>query len=358
MLKIGILTSGGDCQALNAAMRGIVLSLYEKYNGNIEIYGFLEGYKGLIGGRYKRMKKSDFEDIINLGGTILGTSRQPFKKMNEPDENGLDKVKAMVTNYKALKLDCLTILGGNGTHKTAYLLQQKGLKIVTLPKTIDNDIYGTNVSFGFQSAVDIATKNIEYIRTTAKSHGRVFIVELMGNKSGWLTLYAGIAGNADVIIIPEIPYNIEKIAKKIKDNKQKGKNYSIIVVAEGIISQAESELYKKEIKRKRENENCSAGYRLAEELKEMSEQEIRVMVTGHIQRGGNPCAYDKVLATCMGAKAAELIAEQKYGYMVGMLDDHIMKVPISEVAGKKKLVDLNNDIIKHAKMLGICFGDE
>ena len=209
-----MLTSGGDCQALNAAMRGVALSLYEMYNGNLEIYGFLEGYKGLMRGNYKKMKRGDFEDILNLGGTILGTSRQPFKKMHEPDEDGRDKVKAMISNYKAMKLDCLVILGGNGTHKTASLLQEKGINIVTLPKTIDNDIFGTEVSFGFQSAVDIATENIEYIRTTAKSHSRIFIVELMGNKSGWLTLYAGIAGNADVIVIPEIPYDIEKIVKK------------------------------------------------------------------------------------------------------------------------------------------------
>ena len=207
MKRIGFLTSGGDCQSLNATMRGVAKTLYENCP-DVEIYGVLEGYKGLIYGNYRKMEPKDFSGILTEGGTIIGTSRQPFKKMRTPDENGLDKVEAMKSNYKKWKLDCLVILGGNGTHKTANLLHEEGCNVVTLPKTIDNDIWGTDITFGFQSAVNIATNAIDCIHTTAASHGRVFIVEVMGHKVGWLTLHAGIAGGADIILLPEIPYDI------------------------------------------------------------------------------------------------------------------------------------------------------
>lgn len=188
MKRVGFLTSGGDCQSLNATMRGVAKTLYQKYD-DVEIYGILEGYKGLIYGNYRVMKSSDFSGILTEGGTIIGTSRQPFKKMREPDENGIDKVKAMKENYKQWGLDCLVVLGGNGTHKTANMLSEEGLNVVTLPKTIDNDIWGTDITFGFQSAVNIITNAIDCIHTTAASHGRVFIVEVMGHKVGWLTLH-------------------------------------------------------------------------------------------------------------------------------------------------------------------------
>ena len=197
MKRIGMLTSGGDCQALNAAMRGVVKTLA---NGKeeVEIYGFQDGYRGLIYGNFRMLTDKDFSGILTKGGTILGTSRTPFKTIQDPDPNGLNKVEAMKQNYYKLQLDCLVILGGNGTHKTANLLRKEGLNIVTLPKTIDNDLWGTDMTFGFQSAVDIATNAIDCIHTTAASHGRVFIVELMGHKVGWLTLHAGIAGGADI----------------------------------------------------------------------------------------------------------------------------------------------------------------
>ena len=220
MLKIGMLTSGGDCQALNAAMRGVVKTLCE--NADVKIYGFEEGYKGLIYGNYHQLTSHDFSGILTKGGTILGSSRQPFKLMRQPDANGLDKVGAMKKDYKALGLDCLVILGGNGTHKTANLLREEGLNVVTLPKTIDNDIWGTDMTFGFQSAVDIATAAIDCIHTTAASHGRVFIVEVMGHKVGWLTLHAGIAGGADIILLPEIPYDVDKVIEAIEQAGQGG----------------------------------------------------------------------------------------------------------------------------------------
>ena len=215
MLRIGMLTSGGDCQALNAAMRGVVKGLFQARK-DVEIYGFEEGYKGLIYSNFRMLKAEDFSGILTVGGTILGTSRQPFKLMRVPDENGLDKVEAMKHTYHKLSLDCLVILGGNGTHKTANLLREEGLNVVTLPKTIDNDLWGTELTFGFQSAIDIASTVIDSIHSTAFSHSRVFIVEVMGHKAGWLTLYAGIASGADVIVIPEIPTPQKKIAAAIE----------------------------------------------------------------------------------------------------------------------------------------------
>ena len=250
MLRVGMLTSGGDCQALNATMRGVAKSLY-KSDKEVEIIGFLEGYKGLMYGEYRVMKPSDFSGILTTGGTMLGTSRQPFKLMREPDANGMDKVEAMKTTYNKLKLDCLVVLGGNGSQKTANLLSEEGLNVIGLPKTIDNDLYGTDMTFGFQSAMEIATNAIDCIHTTAASHSRVFIVEVMGHKVGWLTLYAGLAGGADIILIPEIPYDIKAIAGAIKIREKEGKKFTILAVAEGAISKEDATLSKKELKKKK-----------------------------------------------------------------------------------------------------------
>ena len=324
MLRIGILTSGGDCQALNAAMRGVIKGLSVKRN-DLEIYGFRDGYKGLIYDIADRMTPDDFSGILNRGGTILGTSRQPFKKMRIPDENGLDKVKAMKNNYRKYKLDCLVVLGGNGTHKTANMLREEGLNVVTLPKTIDNDLWGTEMTFGFQSAVDIATDTIDRIHTTASSHSRVFIIEVMGHKVGHVTLQSGIAGGADVILLPEIPYDIDKVAEVVENRFAAGKKFSIIAVAEGAISKEDAKLKKKQYKAKlAERRYPSVAYEIAAALEEKTNREIRVTVPGHTQRGGAPCAYDRVLATRVGAYAAELILNKEYGYMVGSLMTEII----------------------------------
>lgn len=358
MLKVGFLTSGGDCQGLNGAMRGVVKALCENSTDKVQIYGIEDGYTGLIEGIYKKMKPEDFEDILNEGGTILGTSRQPFKKINEPDGEGRNKVKCMIENYKNMQLDCLVVLGGNGSHKTANLLSESGLNIVTLPKTIDNDIYGTEMSFGFQSAIDIAVRNLDEIHTTAKSHGRVFIVELMGHKTGWLTLHAGIAGNADIILIPEIPYDIQKIKKAIQKKTEKGKKYIIIAAAEGIISKEESKLTKKELKAKRKEEGyVSAAYRLEAELNEVIEREVRVTVPGHVQRGGSPCAYDRLLTSVIGAKGAELILNKEYGRMVSVVNNQITSIPLGKAVEKTKMVEKDEELVRQAKLLGICLGD-
>lgn len=358
MMKIGMLTSGGDCQALNAAMRGVVKGLTTNVD-ELEIYGFENGYKGLIYEQYRILTASDFSGILTRGGTILGSSRQPFKQMRVPDENGLDKVEAMKSTYRKLGLDCLVILGGNGTQKTANLLREEGLNIIHLPKTIDNDIYGTDVTFGFQSAINIATETIDCIHTTAASHNRVFIVEVMGHKVGWLTLYAGVAGGADIILLPEIPYDIDKVVDAIHKRTKDGKGFTILAVAEGAISKEDAKLKKKEYKEKlAKRKYPSIAYELAEQIQKETDKEVRITVPGHTQRGGSPCAYDRVFATRVGAKAAELILNEEYGYMVAMRNGETVKIPLEEVAGKLKYVDPQCGLIQEARMIGISFGDK
>lgn len=352
-----MLTSGGDCQALNAAMRGVVKGLSENVD-ELEIYGFYEGYKGLIYGNYRLLTSADFSGILTKGGTILGSSRQPFKLMRVPDESGLDKVEAMKQTYHKLNLDCLVILGGNGTQKTANLLREEGVNVIHLPKTIDNDIFGTDVTFGFQSAINVATQAIDCIHTTAASHNRVFIVEVMGHKVGWLTLHSGIASGADIILLPEIPYDINKIVDAINKRTHAGKGFTILAVAEGAISKEDAALPKREYKKKLERSKYpSVSYEIADRVRELNGTEVRVAVPGHTQRGGSPCPYDRVLCTRLGAAAARAILEQDYGYMIAMINNETKRVPLAEVAGKLKTVDPDCQMIQEAKMIGISFAD-
>jgi 6-phosphofructokinase len=358
MIRIGMLTSGGDCQALNATMRGVFKSVTLNAKEPVEFYGFEDGYKGLIYGHFRLLQASDFVGILTRGGTILGTSRVPFKTVTVPDENGLDKVAAMKQNYYKLQLNCLVVLGGNGSTKTANLLSEQGLNIVTLPKTIDNDLWGTDMTFGFQSAVDIATRAIDEIHTTANSHGRVFIIEIMGHKTGWLTLNAGLAGGADIILIPEIPYDIKKIIKIIESKDTNGGRFMILAVAEGAISKDDAKLTKKEYMKKLENYIFpSVSYELAEQIEKKTGREVRVTVPGHTQRGGTPCAYDRVFSSRLGVEAGRMILKGEYGYMVGYHNREIVKVPLKDVAGKLKTVSPDAAIIKEAKMLGVSFGE-
>ncbi len=358
-MRVGFLTSGGDCQALNATMRGVAKGLYKMYD-DVEIIGFEDGYKGLMYADYHIMKPSDFSGILTVGGTILGTSRQPFKLMRTPDENGLDKVEAMKHTYRKLKLECLVVLGGNGSQKTANLLREEGLNVVSLPKTIDNDLWGTDMTFGFHSAVEVATNAIDCIHTTAASHGRVFIVEVMGHKVGWLTLYAGMAGGADIILIPEIPYDLDVVINALKERNRQGKRFSILAVAEGAISKEDAALSKKALKEKKKNGMIypSVAYEIGAQITEKTGSEVRVTVPGHTQRGGEPCPYDRVLSTRLGAAAAGMIHDKRYGYMVAVKGNEIVEIPLEEVAGKLKTVEPDSEIIKQAKMVGISFGDE
>lgn len=357
-MKIGMLTSGGDCQGLNAALRGVAKALYNEFGNNVTIYGIRDGYRGLIEGDYYAMSPKDFSDILTLGGTILGTSRQPFKTMQTAEENEETKLEKMLSTCRRAGFDCLVILGGNGTHKTANLLSQNGINVVSLPKTIDNDLWGTQTTFGFQSAIDIASQVIDNIHSTAFSHSRVFIVEVMGHKAGWLTLHAGIASGADVILIPEIPYSAKAVAAAIDRRLRSGKRFSIIAVAEGAISKEEAKMNKKEFKAARASMNYpSISYRLADELKEITGQEIRVAIPGHFQRGGIPCSADRLLCTRLGVAAAKLIRDGKFGYMVAVQNDKIVPVPIKEVAGKLKTVPVDGELVQTARDLGISMGD-
>lgn len=360
--KFGILTSGGDCQGLNTAIRGVAKALYEAMP-DVKLIGILDGYRGLMQNDYKEMKPQDFSGILTLGGTILGTSRQPYKQINNPlnddEPEGPSRLDAMVKNYEKMKLDGLIILGGNGTHKSAMALSERGLNVITLPKTIDNDLWGTEMTFGFQSAVNIATQVIDSIHTTATSHGRVFIIELMGHKAGWLTLHAGIAGGADIILIPEIPYSLDSLMMGLEKRQAQKKKFSIIAIAEGAISTDEAEMSKKEFKRHRADMSApSIGYHLANELERKMGQEIRVTVPGHFQRGGQPSPYDRVLATSLGTAAAEQILKNRFGVMMGLQNHQIVPVPLYEVAGKIKTVPSDSLLINSARAIGTVFGDE
>jgi 6-phosphofructokinase len=359
MKRIGLLTSGGDCQALNATMRGVVKGLSNNIK-ELEIYGFEDGYKGLIYGNYRVLTSADFSGILTRGGTIIGSSRQPFKLMRVPDANGLDKVEAMKQNYHKLRLDCLVILGGNGTQKTANLLREEGLNIIHLPKTIDNDIYGTDLTFGYQSAIDIATTAIDQIHTTASSHGRVFIVEVMGHKVGWLTLSAGVASGADIILLPEIPYDLDKVCAAIEKRHSSGKKFTILAVAEGAIPKEYANLEKKEMKKSMARmleQYPSISYKLAADISEKTGYEVRVTVPGHVQRGGSPDPFDRVLATRIGAYAAQCIIKEQYGIMVALVNNEIKKVPLESTAGKLKMVDPDDQMVELIKSIGISFGD-
>ena len=353
---VGILTSGGDAPGLNAAIRALCVAGQNKYG--FKFVGIKNGYRGLIDGDCFKMDDFDFDAIMNKGGTILGTSRvKPFKNPQPDPKTGLLPIEGIKQTFKKFKLDTLVCLGGNGTNTTASLLSEEGFNVIGLPKTIDNDIVGTDETFGFRTAIDVATNGIEAIRTTAKSHHRVMVVEIMGHKVGWLGLYAGVAANADAILLPEIPYDIKKLGKFIKARKTAGHEYSIIACSEGALSIAESKLGKKEFKKSREAMAQSIGYRVAKELEEETGLETRTSVLGYLQRGGDPSPYDVILATKIGNAAADFIADKRFGNLVAVKGGEIVATPLSVVAGVVKSIPENDPMLITARDLGICFGD-
>jgi phosphofructokinase-like protein len=359
----GILTSGGDCPGLNAAIRGVAKAAYGMYDMNI--IGISNGFRGLITGEAHLMKPSDFSGILTVGGTILGTSREkPFKSSGSvghmaDSSEGRSKPESIKENYKRFGLDCLVVLGGNGTHKTARLLQQEGLNVIGLPKTIDNDIYGTDMTFGFHSAMQIAAEAIDRLHTTADSHNRIMIIEVMGHRAGWLALYAGIAGGGDIILIPEIPYSVDSIVRHLMKRDREGKQFSIVVVAEGAISAEEAGPSKEDRKKRQKNKGASSrGYELKSAIEEAYGMETRVTVLGHLQRGGAPSPYDRVLATRFGTAAAELLFQGTYGHMVALEGNNIIPKTLKEIAGKLKLVPPDHYLIQTARRIGTCFGDD
>ncbi|QIA07289.1 ATP-dependent 6-phosphofructokinase [Draconibacterium halophilum] len=338
--RIGILTAGGDCPGLNAAIRGVGKTAIVEYK--MEVLGFNAGYSGLINGDYIELKESALSGILTLGGTILGTSREkPYKgKKNSKDVD--DKPHKIKENYKKLGLDAIVCIGGNGTMKTANLLAQEGMNVVGIPKTIDNDVWGTDVTFGFDSAVQIATDAIDRLHTTANSHQRVMIIEIMGHHAGWLALYSGLAGGGDIILLPELEYNIRSVCKKIESRFESKKPYSIVVVAEGI-DHPKGE---------------SAASHVAKAIEMYTDIETRETVLGYIQRGGSPTPMDRILATRYGAFAARCIAEENFGTMVAVKANELTTVPLAEVGGKLRLVEPDFGLIEKARKMGVSFGDE
>jgi len=352
--RFGILTSGGDCPGLNAAIRGVCRAAYDRYG--MEIIGIAKGFRGLIYEDAKMLHPEDFSGILTRGGTILGSSREkPFERVDK-DEVALEKVSAIKETYAKLKLDCLVVLGGNGTNTTGYKLACEGLNVVGLPKTIDNDIVGTDRTFGFHSALSICTEAIDRLHSTAQSHSRVIVIELMGHKAGWLALYAGVAGGGDIILIPEIPYDIKAIGNHLEQRAKSGKTFSIVVVAEGAMSIKEAEMDKKDRKKYHMDNGPSVGYRVAKEINEETGMETRATVLGYVQRGGVPSASDRVLATSLGTAAVELLAQGSYGRMVALVGNDIASVDLSVPESKVKTVPLDHYMLDTAKAVGTCIG--
>jgi 6-phosphofructokinase 1 len=370
--RIGILTAGGDSPGLNAAIRGVGKTALNYYG--MEIIGFRDGFRGLVDNRRIKLDKSTLAGILTVGGTILGTSRDKPHRM-VVDGRTRDMTSVIVDNYHKWGLDCIVCLGGGGTQKNALRLHQAGLNVITLPKTIDNDVAMTDATFGFATALDIATETIDRLHSTAHSHHRIIVAEIMGHRSGWLALGAGIAGGADVILIPEIPYDVVKIADAIRRRSRHGTNFSIVAVAEGAMSRddframtaAEKKLDraktlhdKKEAKIELatlEVRHAGNTMRLAKHLEELTQLESRVTILGYVQRGGTPCATDRVLATRLGSACADLIHEEHYGVMVAARGDGTEAVPLERVAGKRKNVPPDHSWVKAAREVGTCLGD-
>ena len=337
-MRIGILTAGGDCPGINATIRGVCKTAINHYG--MEVFGIHSGFRGLLDDDIIQLTDNSLSGLLNMGGTILGTSREkPFKRKGTSSMSE-DKPAILLNTIKKHQLDCIVCIGGNGTQKTAAKLADAGVNVISIPKTIDNDVWGTDVSFGFDSAVSIATDAIDRLHSTASAHQRVMVIEVMGHKAGWIALYSGMAGGGDIILLPEIPFDIHRIGDAIIGRLKKGKPYSIVVVAEGIPTV----------------DGKKAAQYIAEEIEYETGFETRETVLGYIQRGGSPTAFDRNLATRMGGHATELIANGQFGRMVALKGSEISSVPLNEVAGKLKLVTEDHDLVVQGRRLGVCFG--
>jgi 6-phosphofructokinase len=369
--QIGILTSGGDCPGLNAAIRGVGKAARERFK--MELIGFRDGFRGLVHDRSVSLEPAMLSGILTNGGTILGTSRDKPHQMPIGGEIR-DMTGAIVETYKRHHLDALICIGGGGTQKNALRLKQAGLGVITLPKTIDNDIAGTDASIGFDTAVGIATEAVDRLHSTATSHNRIIVVEVMGHRAGWLALCAGVAGGADVILIPEIPYDLGHVADAIRDRARAGKHFSIVVVAEGAMSVEDVKLVDKMLDEKNaaksrsdkkkasewlkeiHQQHVEHTMRLTEQLEKLTGQESRLTILGHLQRGGTPSAADRILATRLGTHCAELLSQGVTGVMIAARGDNFAPIPLEEVAGKKNLVPRDHPLLQSARLVGTSFG--
>lgn len=369
---VGILTAGGDSPGLNAAIRGVGKAALGM---GMHIIGFHDGFRGLMNNRTMRLDSEKLSGILTVGGTILGTSRDKPHKMPVGDRV-MDMTDVMVDTYERHHLDALVCLGGGGTQKNAYRLHQKGLNIITLPKTIDNDVAMTDATFGFDTALGIATEAIDRLHSTAHSHHRIVVVEIMGHNTGWLALGSGIAGGADVILLPEIPYDVEIVAEAIRQRSRAGHRFSIVAVSEGAMSQEEAQkiqaaeavkaaVESDEAKDKAKadlkalyGEHAESTWKLSRQLEALTGLESRVTILGHVQRGGTPSAVDRLLATRLGTACAELIQEGMFGVMVASQGSMAVPVPLEQVVGQRKSVPLDHPWLLSARDVGTCLGDK
>ena len=358
--RIGVMTGGGDCPGLNAVLRAVVKTAIFKYG--YEVIGFRDGYRGLVKNDYVRLVANDVSGILDKGGTILGTSNKDNPFHFKLEFNGKVEYKDMservIENISLHDIDGIVLIGGDGTLASANDFSKRGVKVVGVPKTIDNDVGATDVTFGFMTAVDTATDALDKLHSTAESHQRVMILEVMGRYAGWISIQSGIAGGADVILIPEIPYDINKVAQIIKDRKSQGKNFSIVVVAEGAKPLGGEVSVGKVVKDSPDPIRLGGiGNRIGDDVEKLTGIETRVTVLGHLQRGGRPCPFDRVLSTRYGVAAVDLIHQGLFGEMVSLQGNQITHVPLAEAIGKLKLVSPDGEFVKIAKSIGVAFGD-
>ncbi len=369
---VGILTSGGDTPGLNAAIRAIGKAAQGAFG--MQVVGFRDGFRGLVENRTMRLDNSNLSGILTVGGTILGTSRDKPHRMPMGGKQ-MDMTDTIMETYEKHHLDVLVCLGGGGTQKNAYRLLQKGLNVITLPKTIDNDVALTDITFGYDTALGIATEAIDRLHSTAHSHHRIIVVETMGHNTGWLALGAGIAGGADVILIPELPYDVKEVAKAIKRRSRGGKNFSIVAVAEGAMSKEDAPKFQKAREKKKqadkkdekkkaaakltelEAQHAGNTLRLSNQLEELTGLEARVTILGHLQRGGTPSAADRLLASRLGTNCAALICDGVSGVMVAARGESTKPVPLKDVVGKRKTVPLDHPWLECARRVGTCLGE-
>lgn len=360
--QIGILTGGGDCPGLNAVIRAIAKTAIINYG--LEVIGFIDGFKGLVENRYIQLDLRTVSGISHTGGTVLGTSNRdnPFKyfSVSEGNVHHSDESDRAISNMHHLGLDGLIVIGGDGSLNIASQFQAKGVNVVGVPKTIDNDLMGTDVTFGFNTAVNTASEALDRLHTTAESHHRVMVLEVMGRYTGWIALHAGISGGADVILIPEIPYQIDAVIKKISERYRQGKNFSIIVVAEGAIPEHGEMVIRNLVSTSHDPIRLGGiGQKVAEDIGELLQNiEIRVTVLGHLQRGGSPIPYDRILSTRYGVAAVEAFMAEKYGTMVSLQGREVTTVPIIEAINGIRKVEPESDLVSAARSVGINFGDQ
>jgi phosphofructokinase-like protein len=352
--RIGVLTAGGDCPGLNPAIRAVAKTAF--FCHGAEVIGFKDGFEGLIENRTKKLSWEDVSGIMTLGGTILGTSNRANPLAYGEDRK--DVSGRCRKNFRSLKLDALICIGGDGTFNIAHRLYQLGIPIVGIPKTIDNDLEATDYTIGFDSAVAVATESIDNVHSTAESHHRVMIVEVMGRYTGWLALHAGVAGGGDVILIPEIPFDIEKVCGELERRSKIGKRFSIVVVAEGVRGGNSELVIKRRVKGSTDPIRLGGvSYRIAEQIENLTGLEARVIILGHLQRGGKPTDFDRILATQFGTRAVEMAVSEEFGHMISLKGGKITSVPIARAIARLKQVKPDSPLIRAARAVGTCFGD-